>query len=57
MELIALSELDVFCVHNLGTWALLAISQWSIKEAEENKYDIVGSCRGLCLKVRDNLCA
>lgn len=57
MEHIALSELDVFCVRNLGTWALLAISQWSIKEAEENKYDIVSPRRGLCLKVRDNLCA
>lgn len=57
MELNALSEFDVFCVRNLGTGALLAISQWSIKEAEENKYDIVSPRRGLCLKVRENLCA
>lgn len=57
MELITLSEFDVFCVRNLGTWALLAISQWSIKEAEENKYDIVSPCHSLCLKVRENLCA
>lgn len=57
MELIALSEFDVFCVHNLGAWVFLAISQWSIKEAEENKYDFVSPCHGLCLEVRENLCA
>lgn len=57
MELITLSEFDVFCVRNLGTWAFLAISQWSIKEAEKNKYDIVSPCHSLCLKARENLCA
>lgn len=51
MELIALSEFDVFCVRNLSAWVFLSISQWSSKEAKEYKYDIVSPCHGLCLKV------